>query len=410
MSKTTTNYGLVKPELTDAADITAMNPNWDKIDSELKLRFELSGVYTGDMNELVLPGQYRVQSNANLPNEAYYGQVFVGRSVVYGGNNDTLCQIVVSYQNKKMFYRGAILRDGVWNFENWSECYSTNNKPTPDEIMAESLIGGTVIPDNADLNTYRTPGNYHCGGDAAAQTLSNCPVTNAFRMKVGYPTGANTYIYQEIFNWVTGTRYYRQCIASSEIWTDWKVTYDSYMKPTADDVGALPLTGGTLSGILVQNGGHTIFDGSESFSSWCIPKNIGDADNRFNLTCYKHALISDRLILEDTTNGSTTQFRIFGEYNKPSGTYTGNGDATERVIVAPMSSVYSVFVLYGDSWLGFVYAQGAVFISGTTVKSFDKNAIRTIYDNTNPENTGIKITSTDSMFNGNGKTYRYHML
>lgn len=36
MSKTTTNYALVKPELTDAADITAMNANWDKIDSELK--------------------------------------------------------------------------------------------------------------------------------------------------------------------------------------------------------------------------------------------------------------------------------------------------------------------------------------------------------------------------------------
>ena len=36
MSKTTTNYNLIKPELTDVADITAMNPNWDKIDEELK--------------------------------------------------------------------------------------------------------------------------------------------------------------------------------------------------------------------------------------------------------------------------------------------------------------------------------------------------------------------------------------
>ena len=36
MSKTTTNYGLIKPELTDVADITATNENWDKIDAELK--------------------------------------------------------------------------------------------------------------------------------------------------------------------------------------------------------------------------------------------------------------------------------------------------------------------------------------------------------------------------------------
>lgn len=35
MSTTTTNYGFIKPELTDTADITAMNGNWDKIDTQL---------------------------------------------------------------------------------------------------------------------------------------------------------------------------------------------------------------------------------------------------------------------------------------------------------------------------------------------------------------------------------------
>ena len=36
MSTTTTNLGLVKPEMTDAADITAMNGNWDKIDTNIQ--------------------------------------------------------------------------------------------------------------------------------------------------------------------------------------------------------------------------------------------------------------------------------------------------------------------------------------------------------------------------------------
>lgn len=35
MSTTTAKLGLVKPEMTDAADITAMNGNWDKIDTKL---------------------------------------------------------------------------------------------------------------------------------------------------------------------------------------------------------------------------------------------------------------------------------------------------------------------------------------------------------------------------------------
>ena len=36
MSTTTTNYNLIKPELTDTPDITALNQNWTTIDSKLK--------------------------------------------------------------------------------------------------------------------------------------------------------------------------------------------------------------------------------------------------------------------------------------------------------------------------------------------------------------------------------------
>lgn len=35
MSTLTSNYSLIKPELSDTADITAYNDNWDKIDTEL---------------------------------------------------------------------------------------------------------------------------------------------------------------------------------------------------------------------------------------------------------------------------------------------------------------------------------------------------------------------------------------
>ena len=35
MSTTTDNFNLIKPDLSDAADITAMNENWDKVDERL---------------------------------------------------------------------------------------------------------------------------------------------------------------------------------------------------------------------------------------------------------------------------------------------------------------------------------------------------------------------------------------
>lgn len=52
MSTKTTNYELVMPALTDVADITAMNPNWTKIDTELKKRATLDDTGKVPSNQL----------------------------------------------------------------------------------------------------------------------------------------------------------------------------------------------------------------------------------------------------------------------------------------------------------------------------------------------------------------------
>jgi hypothetical protein len=43
MSTTTSNLKLLKPELTDSADITAYNENWDKIDQEFGNKVSKNG-------------------------------------------------------------------------------------------------------------------------------------------------------------------------------------------------------------------------------------------------------------------------------------------------------------------------------------------------------------------------------
>lgn len=48
MSKTTTNLGLIKPELSDPADITALNENWDKIDTLLVPEFGTEDLTAGE--------------------------------------------------------------------------------------------------------------------------------------------------------------------------------------------------------------------------------------------------------------------------------------------------------------------------------------------------------------------------
>lgn len=52
-----------------------------------------------------------------------------------------------------------------------------------------TLSAGSSIPANANLDTYKTLGNYCCDTSAVAATLSNCPTGIAFKMVVDYATG-----------------------------------------------------------------------------------------------------------------------------------------------------------------------------------------------------------------------------
>lgn len=68
MSTTTTNFGLIKPELTDVADITAMNENWDTIDAELQNRATLDE--NGKVPEDQLPDTTYIPVTSEVPEDS----------------------------------------------------------------------------------------------------------------------------------------------------------------------------------------------------------------------------------------------------------------------------------------------------------------------------------------------------
>lgn len=83
------------------------------------------------------------------------------------------------------------------------------------------LQGGKQILNNADMNNYVTPGNYFCVSNAVAGTLSNCPFTHAFNLKVEFSNGAGLpcQIYRE---YDTGRIAYRvQPTSSSSSWSQY---------------------------------------------------------------------------------------------------------------------------------------------------------------------------------------------
>lgn len=78
---------------------------------------------------------------------------------------------------------------------------SLNLKVNKDQVFLG--YGHTQIPANANLNSYLTGGTYCCSGSANANTLTNCPVSEAFTMFVynavggdyAQPPASNTYRY-----------------------------------------------------------------------------------------------------------------------------------------------------------------------------------------------------------------------
>lgn len=112
---------------------------------------------------------------------------------------------------------------------------SMQPKVTKLDDTAVRLVANKTIPDNANLNTleYLAVGNYVCSTNTGAQSLSNCPVDQAFRMEV-YNATSTTYNDETTGTWryrwrkittLSGTVWYQSANSGSTAgqWTyyDW---------------------------------------------------------------------------------------------------------------------------------------------------------------------------------------------
>lgn len=90
------------------------------------------------------------------------------------------------------------------------------------EANLYALKGGEIIPDGADLDTYKEVGNYCCAFNGAAQSLLNSPTRSAFSMKVELGSGID-YPVQTIRNFDNGNLYFRMYNKYANVWTSWRV-------------------------------------------------------------------------------------------------------------------------------------------------------------------------------------------
>lgn len=175
---------------------------------------------------------------------------------------------------------------------------SNPHKLTANSLLVKSIGVGTNIPENSDLDSYTTIGNYVCSLTATALSLSNCPSRGAFTMTVGYATGSSAYLYQEITHFSTGVKYYRTYTASTAEWSDWRTTYSTSNKPTPSEIGASIIETKTYTGT-----GKYGYENANTISFSFKPKiffitGYGRDGGRYTLTVpygvsYAHVIVSD---------------------------------------------------------------------------------------------------------------------
>lgn len=113
--------------------------------------------------------------------------------------------------------------------------------------------------------------------------------------------------------------------------------------------------------------------------------------------------IASALVLASLDDGTWRDYPVLHTGNKPSGSYTGNGDATERVI--PIGGIGEAVLVVGGRSAVIVTSAGAF---GGAYDGQPKCFAD--YQCSAPQNGSLVIRSADNGLNGNGLEYKYYRL
>ena len=163
----------------------------------------------------------------------------------------------------------------------------------------------------------------------------------------------------------------------------------------------LPLTGGTLAGSQIYFGdgiGRVYFyNGAMQLESINV---AGDGSNKRTLFLQNSnsQAISKALRLVDKVSSKDTYYIIYGQHNKPSGSYTGNGSSAERKI--SVGGAGDVLLVRLGRMCYFVTPEGVTYSTGGAA---DTSYTITFID-------GVLTIPGESNLNNSGQSYYYQVL
>lgn len=293
--------------------------------------------------------------------------------------------------------------DKISKFDVDNSIFTKNNPPTPNDVSAVAWLGSLSLEQVTDA-TY--PINYE--GSIGTEIASSIGLDS-------------TFYYIKYFAYTVASGYgtmiaiplqYNHVIpkfrtSDGALWTNWTTGY-------------LPLTGGELSDILWI----TLQDMySRSFTIQHAPNNSKVAfaahtwggQNVGWLRLYAGDIgETDYFALDMNNNPNEREiriggkynsdveqwYRLFGEHNKPTGSYTGNGSSSYRSIL--VGGIGDAVLVWGDNYTSCI-------VTPTCTYGFNGNELNYV-KGVMIVNGDMGIASNESFINANGVTYKWRVL
>lgn len=173
---------------------------------------------------------------------------------------------------------------------------------------------------------------------------------------------------------------------------------------TAEDVGALPIKGGTLrENLKVRSGmGEVSNDGGGYTSLSAI-----DSDNKSRSIMVSHPSyrpdLTNAAYIKEVVNGEQKIYRLYGEHNKLSGSYKGNGNASTRTI--NIGGIGSILLVWGYGSVMLVTSHGAFGMN------YNKTTMTVIKQSEANFTSGVlTLATTNDALNMTDADYSYRVI
>lgn len=150
-------------------------------------------------------------------------------------------QVISTYSisNPKKYFRNLYTDSGTWG--SWYRIFSEADKPTSEDIGVIQLTNEDLNDIKVDLGFY-----YAAGGNQVINSPFN--VENAFGLECNRVAGG--FYLQTAKDNYQNKVYQRLYDGSAQTWQPWIKIYNESNKPTPAEIGAIPSSGGTITGWL----------------------------------------------------------------------------------------------------------------------------------------------------------------